>query len=191
MKKKLTKEQNDFLCELVLRYGDTLTKYAYRFYGYQPHMLETAQDAVQETFVKAVQDVEILMNHPNKIGWLKVSLRNILFNIQRDQHWQFEQLKDGGKGWPEGRLQNVLDGLDELERYPRLGEVIAVTKAILTDGEADTFYDHFLVGLTTEETAILENTSSDTVRGRISRIRKKLRNHFGLTCYLLFILFYR
>lgn len=191
MKKVLTKEQNDFLCMLVLCYGDALTKYAYRFYGYQPHMFETAQDAVQETFLKAVHDVDILMAHPNKIGWLKVSLRNILFNLQRDKHWKFERQQNFIKGSPERRLQNVLDAFDTLDRYPKLKDVITVANAILTEDEVDTFYDHFLVGLTTEETAILENTSSDTVRGRISRIRKKLRKHFGMSCCFLVILFYR
>lgn len=80
MKKVLTSEQTQFLNDLTLQYGDMLTKYAYRFFGYQPNKLEIAQDAVQETFLKAVQEVETLMEHPNIAAWLKVSLKYTLFN---------------------------------------------------------------------------------------------------------------
>lgn len=191
MKKKLTNEQAQFLYDLTLKYGDILTKYAYRFFGYQPHRFQNAQDAVQETFVKAVQDVENLMEHPNKAAWLKVSLRFTLFNMQRNPHWKLEELQATVKEAPTRRLHVVLDAFDRLERYPRLTEVIAVAEVILTEEEFDTFYDHFLAGMTTEETAFLEGVSNDTVRGRISRIRKKLRKHFGLTCYFFFFLFYR
>lgn len=191
MKKTLSKEQVEFLNSLTLQYGNTLTKYAYRFYGYRPHMYQTAEDAVQETLIKAINDVDTLMNHPNRIGWLKLCLRNVLLNARREQYRKYEQLQDSVSESPEGRLQIVLDAFDQLEQYPRLEEVQAVAKAILTEGEADTFYDHFLVGLTTEETALLENTTADTVRGRISRIRKKLRKYFRMMCSLIVILFYR
>lgn len=191
MKKGLTNEQAEFLCELTLRYGDALTKYAYRFYSYQPNMLHTAQDAVQDTFEKAVLDVDKLMNHPNQIGWLKVSLRNTLLNIQREQHWKKEDLRYSVSDSPEIRKQVVMEAFDRLERYPRLKEVVEGANDVLSEEEVQTFYDHFLEGLTTEETALLESVTSDTVRGRISRIRKKLRKYFGFTCCLLFILFYK
>ena len=191
MKKVLTKDQSDFLCELTQKYGDVLTKYAYRFFGYQPHMLQSAQDAVQDTFAKAVYDVESLMSHPNQIAWLKVSLRYTLFNMQREPYRHYEELQSSVTDASSTRMHVVLDAFDRLERYPRLKEVIAVADSILTEGEVDTFYDHFLVGLTTEETAVLEGVSHDTVRGRISRIRRKLRKHFGLSCYFIYILFYK
>lgn len=73
MKKRLTEAQATYLRELTLQSADVLTKYAYRFFGYQPHMREIAEEAVQDTYLKAVEDVESLMKHPNKIGWLKVS----------------------------------------------------------------------------------------------------------------------
>lgn len=192
MKKHLSYDESAFLCELVVKYGDALTKYAYRFFNYQPHMYEAAQDAVQETFVKAVRDVEILMNHPSKIGWLKVSLRNILLNmVNRNQYWQHEELQDEIKENPFEQQQAILDALDYLEGYPRLSEVIAVADTILTPDENETFTDHFLFGYTTEETAAREKISNDTVRGRLSRIRKKLRKYFGFSCFFLLVMFYK
>lgn len=191
MKKKLSEAQADFLRELTLQSADMLTKYACRFFGYQPHMREIAEEAVQDTYLKAVENVESLMRHPNKIGWLKVSLHNNLLNIKREQHWKYEDKKEPIDDSPKKQLHTVLGVFDEFERYPRLKELEEVADAILTPDEAETFYDYFLCGLTTEETAILESVSKDIVRGRISRIRKKLKKHYKMSCFLLLFLFYR
>lgn len=189
MKKVLTSEQLQFLVDLTLQYGDMLTKYAYRFFGYKPSKLEIAQDAVQETLLKAVQDVEALMVHPNKAAWLKVSLKYTLFNIQREPYWQYEEPRAFlPSNVPANNLVTV--ALDQLQDLPQLNEVIRVASTILSEEEMSTFNNHFLVGLTTEETAILESVPHSTIRGRISRIRKKLRAHFDMPCYFLFILFY-
>jgi len=189
MKKVLTSEQTQFLNDLTLQYGDMLTKYAYRFFGYQPSKLEIAQDAVQETFLKAVVEVETLMEHPNVAAWLKVSLKYTLFNIQRDPYWQHEE--------PQASIVNltaskdlITDALDQSDSLPRLKEIISVIDSVLSREELSTFHNHFLLGLTTEETAILESVPSSTIRGRISRIRKKLKSHFNILCCFIFILFY-
>lgn len=191
MRKKLSEAQANYLRELTLQSADVLTKYAYRFFSYQPHMREIAEEAVQDTYLKAVEDVESLMKHPNPIGWLKVSLRNILLNIRREQHWKYEDTKEFISNDPAKKLHIVLDAFDEFEQYPRLKELVEVANAILTPNEAETFHDHFLCGLTTEETAILESVSSDTIRGRISRIRGKLKKHYEMLCLLLLFLFYK
>ncbi len=191
MKKELTEAQAIFLRDLTIQSADVLTKYAYRFFGYQPHMREIAEEAVQDVYLKAIEDVEILMEHPNKIGWLKVSLRNILLNIQREQHWKYEETREVIRDNPSRRMYAVLDAFDEIDRLPRLKELSQVVDTILTPDEAETLRDHFLGGLTTEETAILECVTNDTVRGRISRIRRKLRKFYGLPCFLLLLLFYK
>ena len=58
MKKRLTEAQATYLRELTLQSADVLTKYAYRFFGYQPHMREIAEEAVQDTYLKAVEEIE-------------------------------------------------------------------------------------------------------------------------------------
>lgn len=189
MKKILTSEQIQFLDDLTRQYGDMLTKYAYRFFGYQPNKFEIAQDAVQETFLKAVQEVETLMKHPNIAAWLKVSLKYTLFNIQRDPYWQHEE--------PHASIINqfaakdlITDALNQIDSRPRLKEVISVIDSVLSREELSTFHNHFLLGLTTEETAVLESVPNSTIRGRISRIRKKLKSYFNMLCCFGFILFY-
>ena len=58
-------------------------------------------------------------------------------------------------------------------------EVIVAAKLILSDKELAVFIDYFLNDLSTAETAKLNRMTYDTVRGKISQIRKKLKNHFG------------
>ena len=61
MKKVMSEAQANFLRDLALQSADVLTKYAYRFFGYQLHMREIAAEAVQDTYLKAVEDIETLM----------------------------------------------------------------------------------------------------------------------------------
>lgn len=189
MKKVLTSEQTQFLHDLTLQYGDMLTKYAYRFLGYQPNKFEIAQDAVQETFLKAVQEVETLKEHPNIAAWLKVSLKYTLFNIQRDPYWQHEEPRNSITNHSSSK-DLLVDALDQIDSLPPLKEVISVIDSVLSREELSTFHNHFLLGLTTEETAVLESVPNSTIRGRISRIRKKLKSHFNMLCCFTLILFY-
>ena len=61
---------------------------------------------------------------------------------------------------------------------------------LLTPEEIQTFGDHFLQGFTAEETAKMENVPAATVRGRISRIRKRLKRYFLNLCVLLSVMCY-
>ena len=62
-----------------------------------------------------------------------------------------------------------------------LDEVITAAEMILSDEEQAIFNDYFLDDLSTSETAQLNHMTYDTVRGKISRIRKKLKAHFDIT----------
>lgn len=60
-----------------------------------------------------------------------------------------------------------------------LKEVLTAVQSVLTEDEQIIFNDYFLDDLSTAETARRNNLTYDTVRGRISRIRKKLKTYFG------------
>ena len=69
----------------------------------------------------------------------------------------------------------------------QLEDVLQVAHAILTTEEQRTLESHFIGGLTTAETAMLESVPESTIRGRISRIRRKLKKHFPELCVLLLL----
>ena len=178
--KKLTEEQEAFLNQLPEKYGDSLSKYAYRFFGYKPHMLPVVEDAVQETFIKAIRDVEDLMKHQNQHGWMKTSLKHILLNKCRDMNRRKEELFGAETDIPAIAKQAMVNALERWESRITLPEVIERAGEILTKDEMESFVDHYLIGLTTEETAAQEGVSAGTVRGRLSRIRKKMKKNFDV-----------
>ena len=189
MRKKLTEEQIEFINGLPEKYGDMLTKYAYRFFGYQSHLFPTAEDAVQETFIKAVKDIETLMGHENPAGWLIQSLRYTLLHTSRHLKSTKEDLTADMTD-PSVSKRIAIDAVDRWEQKYNLSEVIETADKILTSEEQATFKDHFLMGYTIQETAAMEKTTSDTIRSRINRIRKKLKKYFGIMCIFLIQLHY-
>lgn len=160
---------------LPAQYGDALSKYAYRFFGYRPHMLPVVEDAVQETFIKAIGDVEVLMRHPNQPGWLRTALKHILLTKCRAISHRKEELYAEEAQVPAMAAVAMQQSLERWQSRITLPEVIGQAERLLTKDEMETFVDHYLIGLTTEEAAAQECVTPTTVRGRLSRIRKKMK----------------
>ena len=60
-----------------------------------------------------------------------------------------------------------------------LDDVLMLANRSLNANELETFRDYFLNDYTMEQTASLEHETSATIRGRIFRIRQKLRRHLS------------
>lgn len=177
--KRLTEAQEAFLDRLPQQYGAPLTKYAYRFFGYRPHMLPVVEDAVQETFIKAIRDVDVLMKHPNPHGWMITALKHILLDQCRNLSRRREKLYGEESEIPAIARQAVANALERWRSSITLPEIFEQAAALLTKDEWQTFVDHYLIGLTIGETALQEAVSAATVRGRLNRIRKKMKSSFG------------
>lgn len=190
MRKILTEEQINFLNELPEKYGDMLTKNAYLFFGCQPHMYPVAQDAVQEVYIKAVKNVEVLMAHENPVGWLYQSLRYTLLHTSRHMKTRKEYLTADISETSDVSKQVIMDALDRWEQQYTLSDVIETVSTTLTKDEQSTFKNYFLIGYSTQETAKIEHTTTDTIRNRISRIRKKLKKVLGNISFLVILLHY-
>lgn len=190
MRRRLTEQQTRFLSESPVQYGDALLKYAVRFLGYQPHLLPLAEDAVQETYIKAIENVDDLMQHANPAAWLKLCLKRILLNHLRSASHQREELTENLAQLPAVTADAIQTALDRWSDRVSLQDVREMAALLLTPDEQQTFDDHFLYGFTTDETALLEGISSATVRGRISRIRKKMKKYFAHMCVFLFVMCY-
>lgn len=188
MHSKLTKQQYAFISALPGLYGDALLKYAVRFLGYKPHLLPMAEDALQETWLKAIENVEALMQHENPAAWLKLCLKRTLLNKLRAASHQREELVEDVAQHPAASARAVQSALDRWQETTSLQEVQEIAAMLLTPEEIRIFGDHFLQGFTAEETAKLENVPAATVRGRISRIRKKLKKYFQHMCILLSVM---
>ena len=187
MRKRLTEEQYAYLDDLALRYSDVLMSYAMRFLNYRQHLLPLAQECVQDTFLRAVANAEALMKHENPVGWLKVSLRHILLHAISSASFRREEQLSDAQTHSKALQQSAAEALELWETGQELSEVLDVAKKLLTADERRTFDAHFRQGLTTAETALLESVPESTIRGRISRIRRKLKKHFPELCLLLLL----
>lgn len=187
MQKRLTDKQAAFLEELAIRYSDVLMQYALRFLNYQPHLRPLAQECVQETFLRAIKCVDGLMSHENPVGWLKVVLKHLLLNRIGSAKHQREELCGDISVHTAAIGQSAEDALALWEAHQQLEDVLQVAHAILTTEEQRTLESHFFGGLTTAETALLESVPESTIRGRISRIRRKLKKVFPELCVLLLL----
>lgn len=176
----LTRGQAAFLNELYLNCGPALYRYARHFLGERPYTQGSVQDALQETWLRAVRDVDRLISHEKPDAWLLLTLRHVLLDGMRTErtHWRFFVAQDVQSA--EELQQLIIRDRAELSAHEWLRQVEAAAARVLTAGELRTFRDHFFSGYTMAETARLEQVPLTTVRGRIRRIRLKLRRHFGM-----------
>lgn len=187
MRKRLTDKQAAFLDELAIRYSDVLMQYAMRFLNYQPHLRPLAQECVQDAYLRAVKCVDGLMAHENPVGWLKVVLKHLLLSRVGSAKHQREELCGDVSAHAAAHTQSAMDVLALWETHQQVEEVLQVAHAVLTIEEQRTLESHFFGGLTTAETALLESVPESTIRGRISRIRRKLRKYFPELCVLMLL----
>lgn len=180
MSQELSEEQAAFLESIAEQYEKMLFRYCAKCVSYNPKIMPFVPDLIQEVYLKASINVNILMNHTNIPGWLKKSCHFSILNFLRNQRNGREILYPTAE-----KLQLLLHQDCGTVSYDEaaitLQEVIAAAETILSDEEQAIFNDYFLDDLSTSETAELNHMTYDTVRGKISRIRKKLKAHFGIT----------
>ena len=178
MNRELSEDQSAFLESLPEKYEKMLFQYCARCVSYNPNIMPFIPDLLQEVYLKASLNVESLMHHENVPGWLKKSCHFSLLTMLRNQRNNREILCPTTE-----KLQRLFyqeqTMIPDRKMSITLKEVIVAAKLILSDKELAVFIDYSLNDLSTAETAKLNRMTYDTVRGKISQIRKKLKNHFG------------
>ena len=72
-------DQDRLIEQLYQKYFGMLTLYATASLKNQ----SCVQDVVQDTFHEAINHADVLMQHPNPAGWLKLTLKNKVKEEQR------------------------------------------------------------------------------------------------------------
>ena len=177
MSQELSEEQAAFLETIANQYEKMLFRYCAKCVSYNPKIMPFVPDLIQEVYLKASVNVNILMNHTNIPGWLKKSCHFSLLNMLRNQRNGREVLYPTIE-----KLQLLLhqgrSAINYDEASTTLEGVIAAAETILSEEEQAIFNDYFLDDLSTLETARQNHMTYDAVRGKISRIRKKLKAYF-------------
>lgn len=126
---------------------------------------ELAEDLVQETFVKALINTETVADlSPSKQrAWLFRTFKNLFFDRYRravleldyEQNWQPEYIED--------------PGMQEIENAMLLQSIKAQDRAI--------FQLRYFDGYSAEEIAQMMNLPPGTIRSKLSRCRKFLKQN--------------
>ena len=187
---RVTPEQAAFLEDMYNKYSRALELYAYRFLNYDSRTIFLIPDAIQDVYLKAVKDVDKLMRHENVLGWLKKSCEYSLLSMLRKRRTSKEILSDSIEKIQLKSEEETLKSFTSWSQRITVNEVLEATCKILSPEDQQIFSDYFGENLTMQQTAEKNNMSTDKVRGKISRIRKRLKSYFiTLSMVLLFIVF--
>lgn len=78
-------EKLKFLEQVYFEEVPNMLKYAEIALNNRP----LAEDAVQTTFKIALEKIDDFVNSPKPVGWIKVTLKNVIMHKQREQiKWQ-------------------------------------------------------------------------------------------------------
>ena len=146
--------------ELYERYQTELTRYAARMCGDR----ETAQDLVQETFVRALQCGEIFedLGSGQRRAWLYQTMKRLFydrFRRQQTENAYLEALQTDGAYWE--------PGIQKTENRLFL--------TLLPPEDRALFHLRYLEGYTAAELAEMFHMPPGTVRAKLSRSRALLK----------------
>ena len=126
-----------------------------------------AEDVVQETFLEAYRKAELLADHPNQLGWLYLTVRNKMMKMCGKK--KDVCLFDGG--------EIVCMELEEEEWKYREIELVESIKSAVSEEEYEMLRDYWLNGYSSEEVADKYGVDRGAIRMKMSRLKKKLREH--------------
>lgn len=129
------------------------------------------EDVIQETFLEAYSKIEFLADHPNQMGWLYITARNKVMKM-KSRKKEICSLDDG----PIEFLEDTRVGAAEYKDI-ELSETI---RNSVGGKEYEMFRDYYVNGYTYTEIAEKYGINESSVRMRMSRMKKKLKNNIAL-----------
>lgn len=174
----MDKETKDrFFNELMRKTYDKI----YMFVGRGCSDQEFVEDVVQETFYEAYRKAEILMEHPNQIGWLYNTAKH-----KRLRLWEKKKnlcLMD---------LENAdCEVVGEIEHGYEEIEMAETIKASVSEKEYDMICDYYLNGYSSVEVAEKYGVDKGGIRMRMCRLRRKLKEDIVVGWCILFVCVWR
>jgi len=159
------KEGNDQCFEVIIeQFQQQLFRYCYRMLG----NMHEAEDAVQESFLKAYEKIESYNTSISFSAWLyKITYNHCINIIRRKKLMKFVPFLDDngftGKGMEDKLEENELNKIlnNALNKIPPKDRCIIISKNI----EEKSF----------EEIGVIMNLKPATVRKRYERLKKKLK----------------
>lgn len=156
-------EQDAFIEKLFREHFHELELYAYRFLRDK----NAAQIATQDAFHIACNRIDIIMNSPNPVGWMKITTKNTALNMIKARNRQLKLFISIEEYT--GVLATSDVGTDETE-------LIDHCLTIVSAKEFELFRRIALDGIPYTDAAKELGISMWACRKRVQRITEKLRN---------------
>ncbi len=143
------------------------------------NQIETAEDIVQETLLKAVENWQQNGMPPNPEGWLYTTAKNITLNIlKRDKNFQKILTKERNIDF---KTEENLNFSDNYISDEQLRMMLSCCHPNIPENTQIALILKILCGFSIKEIANAYQTSTETINKRLVRGRKLLRdNHVGL-----------
>lgn len=151
-------------------YEDAYKK-LYTFLSRKQMNSDNVEDVIQETFLEAYSKIELLADHPNQMGWLYLTARNKMLKMMSKEK-EICTLDDG----PIEFLEDMRVGTVEYKDV----EMTETIRNSVSGEEYEMFRDYYVNGYTHTEIAGKYGLSESSVRMRMSRMKKKLKNNIAL-----------
>ena len=142
---------------------------------------EFVEDVVQETFYEAYRKADILMEHPNQMGWLYNTAKNKrmkLWEKKKDFYLMDEEHGDN-------------DVADENERVYEEVELAETIKSSISETEYEMLRDYYLNGYSSVEVADKYGLDRGGIRMRMTRIKKKLKEDIVVGWFIFLVCVWR
>lgn len=152
-----------FLERLMNEYGDTLLRMCYLYLkDYQ-----LAEDAVQETFIKAMKSYDSFEHRSSEKTWLIRIAINCCKNIMRNRWYQIRQ-----NNLEDHRERTSNDPIDDFLERDSIST--AIMKLNASDRQIIVLY--YYQGLSVREIAAVIGKTENTTIQRLNRARTKIKN---------------
>jgi len=169
--------------QLVKRYDSKLFRIAQSV----THNREDSQDAVQEAFLKAFQNLGQFRGDSQFSTWLiRITVNQSLMKLRKQRAIREESLDEDFQGDGDKLPMEVIDWApnpEQLYRTSELRQILIKTIDELPPSLRVVFVLQDLEGLSTDQTAEVLNLSQSAVKSRLWRarlqLRERLNKYFG------------
>ena len=131
---------------------------------------EFTEDVVQETFLEAYRKIEVLLEHPNKMGWLYNTAKFKMLKL-RSRDGKYCLLND--------KYDTLVDEKSGEHLYEEI-ELAETIKSSVSEVEYEMLFDYYLNGYTSVEVAEKYNLDKGGIRMRMTRLKKKLKEDIAV-----------
>lgn len=169
--------------QLYRQYNEALRQYCLTQFNYSSAYADMVDDVVHDVFVKAYREIDRLRRHPNPMGWLCVTCRNICRSSIRRDLRRREIIEEHAP------LSNYSLCCDDVLRWAESREdqeALESLKRTLSSHEAGVYRLFYEEQYSAAEVAEMTGMSQSAVRGVLKRIRSKALHHHFLLAVLLF-----